>query len=136
MVRQDLYKASRDCQERGLWEYLNWITEQLVHLPKPTSGKVELPRERSVWNEDYDVIQFTLQLMRGQEYYRASQMLKGCETQHGKFLYYYCRFLHGEKKRIDQFDIKNKRDLKNESLFNLRIELEELRRNKKLDTYG
>ena len=37
-----------------------------------------------------------------QEYTRAVAMLKDCETQHGQFMFFYCKYLSGEKSRVDK----------------------------------
>lgn len=135
-VRLDLYKANSGCIMRGLLEYSNWISEQLVHLPKPGNRSgVKLP-DTPPWNVDYDVTVFALQLMYSQEYTRAVAMLKDCETQHGQFMFFYCKYLSGEKSRVDKVDIKNRREAKNEVLTELRIQLEDLRQRNKLDVYG
>ncbi|XP_063684830.1 cell division cycle protein 23 homolog [Bolinopsis microptera] len=131
-VRTDLYKANAGCQLRGLWEYSSWISEQLVHLPK--TNKAQIPD--NTWNSDYDLIMFALQLMHTQEYARAVATLKDTETQNGRFLFYYCKYLSGEKSRIDKVDVKSRREVNNEELVDLRIEMEQLRQANKLDTYG
>ncbi|KAK4531175.1 hypothetical protein CCYA_CCYA07G2032 [Cyanidiococcus yangmingshanensis] len=103
--RKELRWALQECLERGLSLSARCLAELLTSLDRKLgtgAGHVEEPFS-CVFREDLSLYLYAKTLFDCREYQRAAAVLQSCTEVRCRFLRWYALFLHGEKRKEEEF---------------------------------
>lgn len=137
-VKSDLLRAINECTQRGLLHTTKWLAELSYSLKdvKLNVHDVTADIYLSETSEEEDTYILAKTYFDLKEYDRAAYFTEQCKTPKVRFLHLYCRYLSGEKKKIDDMTIVPPDPLKNDSLKLLCADLRKDQSMEKLDGFG
>jgi len=110
-VRSELLQVATECHLRGLTHSAKWSSElasSLSFAEDPCKETMLSAFTDSQFVKEYDRYSVGKCYFDSKEFARASHHLRSCQSRVSRFLYYYARYMDGEKKkRAKMIDVLN-----------------------------
>ncbi|KAK0074447.1 hypothetical protein PV326_012442 [Microctonus aethiopoides] len=138
-VQSDILRAISECSQRGLLQTSIWLAElnySLIENVKLNLNNITQEINISESNPEYHMYLRAKSYFDSKQYDRAAYFIKNCTDKKCKFLYFYSRYLSGEKKKLDNMTDVPPDSLENDELKLLCSDLRKEHLNGELDGFS